>query len=97
MTNERDDLEDELLNLDIPIVMLDAGVMILCDLFDIGPLTVIDALVDDNDDLIASLKRDHGEKEVGAIMELIWEGLESSTQIPHLRRAIELHLILAQD
>jgi hypothetical protein len=81
MTNERDDLEDELLNLDIPIVMLDAGVMILCDLFDIGPLTVID----------------HGEKEVGAIMELIWEGLESSTQIPHLRRAIELHLILAQD
>lgn len=93
MTNSREELEGELNDLDIPIIMADAAIMILGDALDIDPLTVLTALMSEPRDL-ADLRTAHGENDVNLMVDMIEEGIESSTQLTHLARAIQLHRAL---
>lgn len=96
MTNKMNDLEDELNDLDIPIVMLDAALMVMGDAFDIDPLDIIDAMIGGEGTPIDDLRTAHGANDVNLMIDILSEGLESSTQLPHIRRAIELHALLAE-
>ena len=95
LNDARDAIEEELADLDIPVVMLDAAVMMLCDHLDMDPFTMIDAYEKRDEVKIADLKTAHGAKDVDLVFDMLGEGLESSTQIPHIRRAIELNIAYA--
>jgi hypothetical protein len=94
MTKSIESLEDEYDNLDIPMVFVDAMLEVIGDLFDIDPVEFINSAM--NPAAMKDMKLRHGEKEVEAMEFILWEGVESSTQIPHIRRGIGIHREIAK-
>lgn len=87
-------LEAELDTLDVPMVGVDIILIVLGDALDIDPLTLIDSYLDSA--AMANLRDEHGSTAINSMVDLLGEGLESSTQLPDIRRAIELNLEMGQ-
>lgn len=99
---DRDAIEDEIIDLDVPMIGTDAVLMMLGDALGIPPLALIDAedLSTHPDPKIRSssalddLRTAHGEQGVNLMRDALYEGIDSSTEVPAVRRSIELHLLL---
>lgn len=85
-------LEIELDDLPMMAIDLPNSMMILGDAFDIDPLLVVKAMMTftDDDPIVKDLMEEYGSREVRVMIDLIEEGLDSSTLLPYLHRAIEI-------
>ena len=75
-----DRLQGELDNLDIPALNLDLLIDVVCAELDLNPLEMIDEMIEDPDS-----------PQIPTILRaLILEGIESGTQLPQIKRALEI-------
>jgi len=95
----REALETELDDLDIPMVPVDAILEVCGDAFDIDPKVLIQSVSTDTHTHpetphTDALRAAHGAREVNLMIDLLMEGIESSTQMPHIARSIDINRAL---
>ena len=92
MTNSPINPEEVLLeeydDLDVPFLDIAVILITVGDCLDIDPIQFMRCL--DNDTL-NDLRQSHGRKEIDLMEDLVAEAIESSTQLPHITRALEIH------
>jgi hypothetical protein len=87
MPRTEDEINNEMNDLDIPIIPITDVILIACDALDLDPLEFLDRY--DAGDKIGDFE------DASMIKFMIDQALESSFQIAHIRRALELEAEIA--
>jgi hypothetical protein len=86
----RNMLEEELSDLDLPMIDIAVILLVVGNHLDIDPEKFISAYLAGGIEL-SDMKTAHGEKDIALMALLLDEALESSTQLPHILRALEIY------
>src|SRR5688500_7808489 len=92
IADAQDAWDEEYDRLDLPHLSIDIILITLGDAMDIDPLALLDAYASRNPSTMADMRTAHGANDVNAMTDLIDEGIDSSLQIDHIRRGIEMNL-----
>ena len=89
-TNDRDReaLEARLDALPMMSVDLPGALILMGDAFDIDPIDLLDILIADDSDSLAEMREMSGAKEINLMIDMIYEGVDSSTYLPAILDAI---------
>lgn len=94
MINHRDELENELDDMPMMSVDLPNALLLMGDAFDIDPILIIQALMGDevmpDPPAMPELKEEYGAREVQLMVDMIFEGVDSSTYLPHILRSLQI-------